>query len=523
MTEFEQRRETVNGVATKLLLDMFELLDLSPADIDLICATSLDDLSAQTMELAQELKSRNGSGADRDKVNDAASFLLFSGMDDLEVVWLTYRTRLALPPGFRAYWMLIGRRNRELPEEERSSSEQVRSNAVNGFKVVPPEDRAVHAALESNIEDGTFGTLPMPRQRPRPRPTRAGAPRPRCSAAPVEPKRTKPEQENIAAVASLIKRTAAAAVASAAAGKAAAAAAVPVAVEERAVAALIRKTAAAAVGTVVAAARERALAEEVKQQRALEAVISLNKDAAQRRAAALRERERLAGVEERREAKKSTKRKPVKESVKRASEPIKEPIKESTTRAAFGAVAAAAAVAQPVANESPREPIKESKRLRKASRAILVRIAAMVIQKATRVFIDRRKLIVQQLLDEMKQTVKTVERCVEVNETPTPSSGRRRRLPALTPCRWGTKCTFGRKCRYLHDEEDFVKSMPSTSQPPSTSTLHDDSRLCCVCLAEEKNTAALACKHLCVCEDCSKTLFECPICRTPSDFLTMFL
>eukprot|EP01127_Copromyxa_protea_P005571 TRINITY_DN15472_c0_g1_i1.p1 TRINITY_DN15472_c0_g1~~TRINITY_DN15472_c0_g1_i1.p1 ORF type:complete len:331 (-),score=61.24 TRINITY_DN15472_c0_g1_i1:190-1182(-) len=42
---------------------------------------------------------------------------------------------------------------------------------------------------------------------------------------------------------------------------------------------------------------------------------------------------------------------------------------------------------------------------------------------------------------------------------------------------------------------------------------------CVICLAEEKNTICIPCRHLCVCQDCAQVLKfqsnKCPICRTP--------
>lgn len=498
MTEFEQRRETVNSVAQLLLLDTSELLDFSPEDVDEIVGPSLDNLSVSTIELFHSLKSRNGSGVQKEKVYDAASFLLFASMDELEVIWLTYRSKLPLPPGFRAYWMLVGRKNRELPEEERLSSEQVRSDAVNSFKGVPPEHRVVHAALEANISSGKFDTrhLPTPMPRPKSRP-RAGPRRePMPRATPVG----KPEQEPID--------------------------------NDTAVASLIKRTAAAAVAAVVQGARERALAEEAKQQRALDVVITLNKDAAKRRAAALKERERLSAVEERVQRRQA--KKPIKPTDRKPTKAAKMPVPTNTSvevpsTRSTKTVKVSTKVST---SESVNEPTKESIRLRKAAKSIAVRIAARVIQKSIRSFLFNRKLAVAALEAQFKKNVKPLEdeqpeKSVEPVESPVVAPRRKKRLPALTPCWWGAKCN-NKSCRFMH-ETPRVNMKTKASQPqkpsyePSTSTLDDDSRLCCVCLTEEKNTAALACKHLCVCECCSKTLSECPICRTPSDFLTMFL
>ena len=42
-----------------------------------------------------------------------------------------------------------------------------------------------------------------------------------------------------------------------------------------------------------------------------------------------------------------------------------------------------------------------------------------------------------------------------------------------------------------------------------------ESKLCCICLTEERTTLILPCKHMCLCSKCGKDdrLSNCPICR----------
>lgn len=42
---------------------------------------------------------------------------------------------------------------------------------------------------------------------------------------------------------------------------------------------------------------------------------------------------------------------------------------------------------------------------------------------------------------------------------------------------------------------------------------NEDNYLCVICLTDKKNVAFLPCKHLCCCEECSKKVKECPMCR----------
>ena len=42
-----------------------------------------------------------------------------------------------------------------------------------------------------------------------------------------------------------------------------------------------------------------------------------------------------------------------------------------------------------------------------------------------------------------------------------------------------------------------------------------DQKLCKICMDRELSITFLPCAHLASCEECSKSLFECPICRMP--------
>ena len=63
-------------------------------------------------------------------------------------------------------------------------------------------------------------------------------------------------------------------------------------------------------------------------------------------------------------------------------------------------------------------------------------------------------------------------------------------------------------------EEKFIEE-PSNDTITTTTT--NDTNLCIICICYEKNVVILPCKHLCICETCSKskTLKDCPLCRSP--------
>jgi hypothetical protein len=52
-----------------------------------------------------------------------------------------------------------------------------------------------------------------------------------------------------------------------------------------------------------------------------------------------------------------------------------------------------------------------------------------------------------------------------------------------------------------------------------TADIDDEDNLCVICLTNEKDTAVIPCRHLCLCKDCASTLMQhtpkCPVCRGP--------
>ncbi|GBG71477.1 hypothetical protein CBR_g8893 [Chara braunii] len=56
------------------------------------------------------------------------------------------------------------------------------------------------------------------------------------------------------------------------------------------------------------------------------------------------------------------------------------------------------------------------------------------------------------------------------------------------------------------------------SRDEKTSVNEDHSKECVICLAENRDTLALPCRHLCMCSECAKALRyqtnKCPICRS---------
>jgi len=63
---------------------------------------------------------------------------------------------------------------------------------------------------------------------------------------------------------------------------------------------------------------------------------------------------------------------------------------------------------------------------------------------------------------------------------------------------------------------------PAAEQPPAEEKKEGDefeammssvTEECCVCLEVPKNTVLMPCRHLCVCNECSQILTQCPLCR----------
>ncbi|CAA3025525.1 probable E3 ubiquitin- ligase LUL4 [Olea europaea subsp. europaea] len=65
-----------------------------------------------------------------------------------------------------------------------------------------------------------------------------------------------------------------------------------------------------------------------------------------------------------------------------------------------------------------------------------------------------------------------------------------------------------------------LRDIYGISSPDATTISNMDSgKECVICMTEEKNTAVLPCRHMCMCRDCAKELRlqsnNCPICRQP--------
>ncbi|CAI9768977.1 unnamed protein product [Fraxinus pennsylvanica] len=65
-----------------------------------------------------------------------------------------------------------------------------------------------------------------------------------------------------------------------------------------------------------------------------------------------------------------------------------------------------------------------------------------------------------------------------------------------------------------------LREIYGISSPDETAISNMDSgKECVICMTEEKNTAVLPCRHMCMCRDCAKELMlqsnNCPICRQP--------
>ncbi len=65
-------------------------------------------------------------------------------------------------------------------------------------------------------------------------------------------------------------------------------------------------------------------------------------------------------------------------------------------------------------------------------------------------------------------------------------------------------------------------SLPPPSQPARPQAMNappptEDSKLCVVCMDEVLEVVLMPCGHVCACEQCSKQLTQCPMCRQPVD------
>ena len=70
----------------------------------------------------------------------------------------------------------------------------------------------------------------------------------------------------------------------------------------------------------------------------------------------------------------------------------------------------------------------------------------------------------------------------------------------------------------LHDIYGISQSAGETKEG-ADGTGDDDDALCVICMTEDRNTAVLPCRHMCLCVDCAQALRlqsnKCPICRGP--------
>ena len=62
------------------------------------------------------------------------------------------------------------------------------------------------------------------------------------------------------------------------------------------------------------------------------------------------------------------------------------------------------------------------------------------------------------------------------------------------------------------DGEEFVE-LPEP-EPPKHASTDPATTECAICLADDAEYAAVPCGHRCFCANCSKTVSECPVCRT---------
>jgi len=62
------------------------------------------------------------------------------------------------------------------------------------------------------------------------------------------------------------------------------------------------------------------------------------------------------------------------------------------------------------------------------------------------------------------------------------------------------------------DDEEFVE-LPEP-EPPRPASTDPATTECAICLDDEAEYAAVPCGHRCLCANCSKTVSECPVCRT---------
>eukprot|EP01008_Symbiontida_sp_HLA12_P001199 NODE_2274_length_494_cov_238.714286_g2257_i0.p1 GENE.NODE_2274_length_494_cov_238.714286_g2257_i0~~NODE_2274_length_494_cov_238.714286_g2257_i0.p1 ORF type:complete len:151 (-),score=26.42 NODE_2274_length_494_cov_238.714286_g2257_i0:41-457(-) len=62
-----------------------------------------------------------------------------------------------------------------------------------------------------------------------------------------------------------------------------------------------------------------------------------------------------------------------------------------------------------------------------------------------------------------------------------------------------------------------LPSAPEQFSSPLNTTAGDDFDLCKVCFERQSNVLFTPCSHLGFCQQCSKAMTECPVCRSPID------
>ena len=80
----------------------------------------------------------------------------------------------------------------------------------------------------------------------------------------------------------------------------------------------------------------------------------------------------------------------------------------------------------------------------------------------------------------------------------------------------------GARAKQLATEE--LTSKVEASERLASATADDDSKLCSVCLDNEKCVMLEPCRHVCLCQECAPMQTSCPICRvTPTNRVQLYL
>eukprot|EP01065_Artemidia_motanka_P023230 TRINITY_DN2770_c5_g1_i1.p2 TRINITY_DN2770_c5_g1~~TRINITY_DN2770_c5_g1_i1.p2 ORF type:complete len:313 (+),score=72.92 TRINITY_DN2770_c5_g1_i1:73-1011(+) len=76
---------------------------------------------------------------------------------------------------------------------------------------------------------------------------------------------------------------------------------------------------------------------------------------------------------------------------------------------------------------------------------------------------------------------------------------------------------------YLLEDLFGLEEQPVMAELAADDCGDDDSKLCVICICEERDTACMPCRHMCLCSTCaaalSKESDKCPVCRRPIDSL----